>query len=75
MAKIDRKIINMDNVRNYPTVNEVLDNEYGVVGTASREIFTEQAHAFFTGQLIEDANKNAHLTQDGLTKRICSNKS
>ncbi|MFZ4583215.1 MAG: helix-turn-helix domain-containing protein [Paludibacter sp.] len=72
---IDRKKINLDKLRNYPTVNEALDKEYGVVGTASREKFTEQAQAFFTGQLIEDARKNAHLTQDELAKRVGSNKS
>lgn len=75
MNKIDRKKINMDKVRNYPTVNDALDMKYGVVGTGSREKFTEQAQAFFTGQLIEDARKNAHLTQDELAKRVGTNKS
>jgi DNA-binding XRE family transcriptional regulator len=75
MNMIDRKKINLDKLRNYPTVNEALDKDYGVVGTASREKFTEQAQAFFTGQLIEDARKNAHLTQDELAKRVGSNKS
>jgi DNA-binding XRE family transcriptional regulator len=75
MTKIDRKKINMDKVRNYPTVNDTLDKEYGPVGTASRDKFTEKANAYFTGQLIEDARKNAHLTQDELAKRVGSNKS
>lgn len=75
MNKIDRTKINMDKVRNYPTVNDALDKEYGLEGTASREKFTEQSQAFFTGQLIEDARKNAHLTQDELAKRVGSNKS
>ena len=48
MNKIDRKKINMDIVRNYPTVNEALDKDYGVAGSASREQFTEQAQAYFT---------------------------
>jgi hypothetical protein len=48
MNMIDRKKINLDKLRNYPTVNEALDKDYGVVGTASREKFTEQAQAFFT---------------------------
>jgi hypothetical protein len=53
--------INLDKIRNYPTVNEVLDTKYGVVGTSTREKFTEQAQAYFTGQLIENARKNAHI--------------
>jgi DNA-binding XRE family transcriptional regulator len=74
MAKLDREKIKLDKVRNYPTVNEALDKECGLVGTASREKFTEQAQAFFTGQLIEDARKNADLTQEELAKRIGSTK-
>lgn len=75
MNKIERKKIILDKVRNYPTMNETLDKKYGEEGTASREKFTEQAQAFFTGRLIEDARKNAHLTQDELAKRVGSNKS
>lgn len=75
MNAIDRKKINTEKIRNYPTVNESLDLQYGKVGTASRKIFSEQAHAYFTGQLIEDARKNAHLTQEELANRVGSNKS
>jgi len=75
MNKIDRKKINMDKVRNYPTVNEAVDKDYGVAGSASREKFTEQAQAYFTGQFIEDARKKAHLTQEELAIKIGSNKS
>lgn len=75
MIKIDRKRLSLDKLRNYPTVNEELDKEYGEVGTVSRVKFTEQANAYFTGQLIEDARKNAHLTQAELAKRVGSNKS
>lgn len=75
MTNIDRKKINLDKIRKYSTVNEVLDTKYGVVGTSTREKFTEQAQAYFTGQLIENARKNAHITQDELAKRLGSNKS
>jgi DNA-binding XRE family transcriptional regulator len=75
MIKTNRKTINMDKIKNYPTVNEDLNTKYGEIGTASRAKFTEQAQAYFTGQLIEDARKKAHLTQDELAKRVGSNKS
>ena len=75
MNTIDRNKIDLDKIRNYPTVNEALELEYGKVGTASREKFTIQAHAYYTGQLIENARKNANLTQDELANRIGSNKS
>ena len=53
----------------------VLDKKYGAPGTESRLAAEEQAYAYFTGQLIEDARKKAHLTQEELAKRVGSNKS
>ena len=53
----------------------VLDKKYGEPGTESRIAAEEHAYAYFTGQLIEDARKNAHLTQEELAKRVGSNKS
>lgn len=75
MNNIERKKINTAKIKNFPTVNEALELEYGKVGTVSREKFNVQAHAYFTGQLIENARKDAHLTQDELATRIGSNKS
>ena len=56
MNKANKKI-NMDKVRNYPTVNEALDKDYGVVGTASREKFTEQTQAFIS-RIKSDSSPN-----------------
>lgn len=35
----------------------------------------EKADTFFTGQIIEEARKNAHITQEELAARIGTNKS
>lgn len=75
MRTTDRKQINLEKVRNLSTVNQTLDQKYGVVGSQSRELFTNQAHAYYTGQIIEEARKNAHLTQEELAKRVGANKS
>lgn len=75
MNAIDRKAINTEKIRQLATVNESLDAQYGQVGTPSREAFTNQANAYFTGQIIEDARKKAHLTQEELARRVGSNKS
>jgi len=75
MNTINGKKIDVEKLKNLPTFNEVLDRKYGVVGTASREIFSKQAHAYYTGQIIEDARKSAHLTQEELAKRVGANKS
>jgi len=52
MNTIHRKKINLDKIRNYPTVNEALNLKYGKIGTPSREKFNLQVHAYYTGQLI-----------------------
>ena len=44
-------------------------------GTASREKFSMEARSYYTGQLIEDARKSAHLTQEELANRVGANKS
>jgi len=75
MNTIDRTKINIDKIRNLPTFNDQLDKEYGKEGTKSREKFTKEARAYYTGQLIEDARKNAHLTQEELANRVGANKS
>jgi len=53
----------------------VLDKKYGVPGSESRVAAEEHAYAYFTGQLIEEARKKAHLTQEELALKIGSNKS
>ena len=59
-------------IRNY---SKVLDEKYGVEGTPERIAFEEKAYAYYTGQILEDARKKAHLTQSELAKRIGSDKS
>lgn len=75
MNTIDRKKINTEKLRNLPNLNDQLDYKYGKVGSESREKFTKEARAYYTGQLIEDARKNAHMTQEELANRVGANKS
>jgi len=75
MNTFNGKEIDVEKLKKLPTFNEVLDRKYGVVGTASREKFSKEARAYYTGQLIEDARKSAHLTQEELANRLGANKS
>ena len=52
-----------------------LDAAFGKEGTPERMAAEEKADAFFTGQIIEEARKNAHITQEELAARIGTNKS
>jgi len=75
MNTIDRTKLNLEKIRSYPTFNDDLDAKYGKDGTPTREKFSKEAQAYYNGQLIEEARKNAHLTQEELANRVGSNKS
>ncbi len=75
MEKIDRTKINWEKIRKLPTSNDLLDKEYGVRGTKSREKFAKEARAYYYGQIIEDERRKAKLTQEQLAEKIGANKS
>ncbi len=53
----------------------VLEQQYGKPGTSARAKFDEEAYAFYTGQVLLEARKEAKVTQSELAKRIGSTKS
>lgn len=53
----------------------VLDAKFGKEGTVERAIHEERAYAFYTGQILYDARKEAKLTQKELATRINVSKS
>lgn len=54
-----------EQIRDY---SSVLDAKYGKVGTSERAKFEEEANSFYTGQLLKDARKQAHVTQAELAE-------
>jgi ribosome-binding protein aMBF1 (putative translation factor) len=56
-------------------VDAQLDEFFGPEGSTSRKAAEQRADAFFTGQLIEDARRNANITQEELAQRIGTHKS
>jgi len=72
---IDRKNINWENVEKLPTTNDMLDNLYGKEGTPQRESFKKEAYSYYTGKIIEQARKEAKMTQTELANKVGSNKS
>ena len=55
--------------------DSVLDAKFGLPGTKERAENEEKAYAFYTGQIIEEARKNANMTQSELAEKIGTNKS
>jgi DNA-binding XRE family transcriptional regulator len=72
---IDRTKLNWEKISKLPTVNDMLDEEYGKKGTPTREAFKREAYAYYTGQIIEQARKEAGMTQTELAEKIGTNKS
>ena len=55
--------------------DEILDEKYGKVGTASREQFRKEAEAYCVGQIISDARKREKMTQSQLAEQVGVSKS
>jgi DNA-binding XRE family transcriptional regulator len=53
----------------------VLDAKFGKEGTPERSKAEDEAYAFYTGQILHDARKEAKVTQSELAKRINASKS
>lgn len=53
----------------------ILDKQYGAPGTPERAKFDEEAYAFYTGQILLEARREAKVTQSELAKRINATKS
>ena len=73
--KIDRKHLNWSKIEKLPTVNDMLDNLYGKEGSVERALFKKEAYSYYTGKIIEEARKEAKMTQTELAEKVGSNKS
>ena len=63
---------NDNQIRDY---DKVLDGKYGAPGTPEREQFEAEAEAFYSGQLLRNARKEAGMTQAEVATKIGANKS
>lgn len=59
-------------IRDY---DAVLNAKYGMPGTPERDKFIEEAEAFYTGQMLRDTRKEAHMTQGELAEKLHVTKS
>ena len=65
----------MKNMENIKTLDEHLDEQYGVKGTTTREIFEKGFESFKIGVLIEIEREKQKLTQAQLALKCGTNKS
>ena len=57
------------------SVDAMMDERFGKVGTPEREAFQKEAYAYCVGQIISDARKREKVTQQELAQRVGTNKS
>ncbi len=55
--------------------DELLDIEYGKIGTAVRDKFEENAQYFVISELLKDARREANMTQEELANKVGTKKS
>lgn len=60
---------------NIGSMDVVLDELYGKVGSPEREEFRKEAYSYCVGQIIHDARKQERMTQTELAQKIGTNKS
>ena len=65
----------MKQIRDAQTFDELLDIKYGKLGTEKRDEFEVKAKAFVVGEMIKEARKDAHLTQEELASKTGTKKS
>ena len=65
----------MKTIKNATTFDELLDIKYGKLGTPERDEFETKSKAFIVGEMIKEARKEAHMTQDDLAKKTGTKKS
>lgn len=63
------------NANNLSSVDAVMDEKFGRVGTPERKNFRKEAYTYCLGQVIHDARKGEKVTQEELAKRIGTSKS
>lgn len=61
-------------IRKANTFDELLDAEYGVIGTPERDKFEEDATAFCLAETLKEERLKAGLTQEQLADRIGTKK-
>ena len=65
----------MKDYKNIRTFDELIELEYGKIGTESRNQYEEGAQLFIISEMLKAARKEANLTQEQLAERAGTKKS
>lgn len=62
-------------IRKAKTFDELLDIQYGKIGTKKRNEFEKKAQYFVISEMLKDARREANMTQEQLAKKVGTKKS
>jgi DNA-binding XRE family transcriptional regulator len=62
-------------IKDARTFDELLDAKYGKIGSSRRDKFEEKAQYFVISEMLKEARKEAHMTQDELAEKVGTKKS
>jgi len=62
-------------IRNAKNFDELLDIKYGKIGSTTRDEYEAKANYFVISEMLKEARKEAHITQEQLADRIGTKKS
>lgn len=62
-------------MKDITTFDEHLNQRYGEIGTEKRTQFEIKAKAFAIGEILRDARKESHMTQEELAQKTGTKKS
>jgi len=62
-------------IRNAKNFDEILDVQYGKIGTKKRDEFELKAQYFVISEILKEARREANLTQQQLAEKVGTKKS
>ena len=62
-------------IRKTNSFDELLDIQYGKIGTRKRDEFEEKAQYFVISETLKDARREANMTQEELAHKVGTKKS
>lgn len=65
----------MKDYKDIKTFEELLDHEYGEIGSDARNEYEEKSQMFIISEMLKDARKEAKLTQEQLATKAGTKKS
>ena len=65
----------MKKLKNIDTFEKLLEAEHGKIGTAKRTKFEENSQMFIISEMLKEARKEAHMTQEELADKTGTKKS